>query len=301
MASVFSISGQTLDQWYRWAKQEAIAAEIPASEVDWLLQTVTPLDSLSLRLGLFKERSQIPLQYPLSKLTELWQRRVKQRVPLQYLVGITPWRRFSLKVSPDVLIPRPETELIIDFAVEAAKQSPNPDLMFGHWLDLGTGSGAIALGLGDSFPQATIHAVDTSSKALTIAQENAIQAGFSHRINFYQGSWWTPLEQLKGQVSAMVSNPPCIPTSLLSELQPEVQEHEPILALNGGNDGLEAIRYLIDTSPDYLVSGGIFLMEMMAGQGETVRQLLETSGHYQSIQTLPDLAGIGRFALAYRS
>ncbi|EHJ13379.1 Methylase of polypeptide chain release factors, partial [Crocosphaera watsonii WH 0003] len=106
MASVFSISGQTLDQWYRWAKQEAIAAEIPASEVDWLLQTVTPLDSLSLRLGLFKERSQIPLQYPLSKLTELWQRRVKQRVPLQYLVGITPWRRFSLKVSPDVLIPR---------------------------------------------------------------------------------------------------------------------------------------------------------------------------------------------------
>ncbi len=299
MTPVFSISGQALDQWYHWAKQEAIAAKISPSEVDWLLQTITPLDSLSLRLGLFKERSQIPLPYPMTELTQLWQRRVKQRVPLQYLVGVTPWRRFSLKVSPDVLIPRPETELIIDFAVEAAKQSPNPDLMFGHWVDLGTGSGAIALGLADSFPQATIHAVDSSSKALTIAQENAVKEGFSSRINFYQGSWWTPLQQLKGQVSAMVSNPPYIPTSLLSQLQPEVKEHEPILALDGGNDGLDAINYLIHTSPDYLVPGGIFLVEMMAGQGETVKHLLEASGHYQAIDILPDLAGIGRFALAY--
>ncbi|MGK7881434.1 MAG: peptide chain release factor N(5)-glutamine methyltransferase [Crocosphaera sp.] len=300
MASVFSVSGLELAQWYHWAKQEAIAAEISPSEVDWLLQAVTSLDSLSLRLGLFKERSQIPLKYSLSELTQLWQRRVKQRVPLQYLVGITPWRRFSLKVSPDVLIPRPETELIIDFAVHAAKQSPNPDLIFGHWVDLGTGSGAIGLGLGDSFPEATIHAVDTSSKALTIAQENALKEGFSSRINFYQGSWWSPLQQLKGQVSAMVSNPPYIPTGLLSQLQPEVKEHEPILALDGGNEGLEAINHLIDTSPDYLVSGGIFLVEMMAGQGEQVKRLLEASGHYQSIQILPDLAGIGRFALAYR-
>ncbi|MDJ0599177.1 MAG: peptide chain release factor N(5)-glutamine methyltransferase [Crocosphaera sp.] len=297
---MFPISGQQLDQWYDWAKREAIAADISPSEVDWLLQAMTPLDSLSLRLGLFKERSQIPLNSPLSDLTQLWQRRVKQRVPLQYLVGTTPWRRFSLKVSPDVLIPRPETELIIDFAVNAAKKSPNPDLGLGHWVDLGTGSGAIALGLADSFPQGTIHAVDTSTKALTIAQENAINEGFSSQIHFYQGSWWTPLEHLKGQVSAMVSNPPYIPTSLLSQLQPEVKEHEPMLALDGGNDGLDAINYLIDTSPDYLISGGIFLVEMMAGQGKKVKQLLEDSGYYQAIEILPDLAGIGRFALAYR-
>ncbi len=300
MASVFPISGPALDQWCHWAKQEAIAAEISPSEVDWFVQRMTPLDGLSLRLGLFKERSQIPLKYPLSELTQLWQCRVQQRVPLQYLVGVTSWRKFSLKVSPDVLIPRPETELIIDFAVNAAKESPNPNLVFGHWVDLGTGSGAIALGLADSFPQATIHAVDTSIKALTIAQENALKEGFSSRINFYQGSWWSPLQQLKGQVSAMVSNPPYIPTSLLSQLQPEVKEHEPMLALDGGKDGLEAINYLINSSPDYLISGGIFLVEMMAGQGEKVRQLLEASGYYHAIYILPDLAGIGRFALAYR-
>ncbi len=297
---MFPISGPTLAQWYHWAKQEAIAADISPSEVDWLLLAISPLDSLSLRLGLFKERSQIPLPYPLSELTQLWQLRLKQKVPLQYLVGVTPWRRFSLKVSPDVLIPRPETELIIDFAVEAAKQNPHPNLLSGHWVDLGTGSGAIALGLADSFPDATIHAVDTSIQALAIAQENAINEGFSARINFYQGSWWTPLEALKEQVSAMVSNPPYIPTALLSQLQPEVKEHEPILALDGGNDGLAAIKYLIHTSPDYLVSGGIFLVEMMAGQGETVKNLLQTSSQYQGVQILPDLAGIGRFALAYR-
>ncbi len=166
-------------------------------------------------------------------------------------------------------------------------------------MDLGTGSGAISLGLADSFTQATIHAVDTSSKALTVATENAINEGFSSQIEFYQGSWWTPLQHLKGQVCGMVSNPPYIPTSLLSQLQPEVKDHEPILALDGGNDGLEAITYLINTSPDYLVSGGIFLVEMMAGQGEEVRQLLEASGCYQAIEILPDLGGIGRFALAY--
>ncbi|MDJ0844265.1 peptide chain release factor N(5)-glutamine methyltransferase [Crocosphaera sp.] len=299
MASVFPISGQELAQWYHWAKQEAIAAHISPSEVDWLLQAVSPLDGLSLRLGLFKERSPIPLKYPLWELSQLWQRRVKQKVPLQYLVGVTPWRHFSLKVSPDVLIPRPETELMIDFVVEAAKNSPNPDLLSGHWVDLGTGSGAIALGLADSFPQATIHAVDTSSKALAIAQENAIHERLSAKIHFYQGSWWTPLDPLKGQVSGMVSNPPYIPTSLLSQLQPEVKEHEPILALDGGDDGLDAITYLIKTSPDYLVSGGIFLVEMMAGQGEDVKQLLEASGCYQGIEILPDLAGIGRFVVAY--
>ncbi|WP_107667672.1 peptide chain release factor N(5)-glutamine methyltransferase [Cyanothece sp. BG0011] len=300
MAFRFTISGPELEQWYDWAKQEGMSAQISPSELDWLIMAMTPLDSLSLRLGLFKERSQIPINCPLSELTQLWQRRVKQRVPLQYLVGVTPWRRFSLKVSPDVLIPRPETELIIDFALKAAQHSPNPHLSSGHWVDSGTGSGAIALGLADSFPQATIHAVDTSMEALTIAQENAIKEGFSSQINFYQGSWWTPLEHLKGQVSAMVSNPPYIPTSLLSQLQPEVKEHEPILALDGGNDGLESINYLINTSPHYLISGGIFLVEMMAGQGEKVAKLLQESSHYQDIGILPDLAGIGRFALAYR-
>ncbi len=98
----------------------------------------------------------------------------------------------------------------------------------------------------------------------------------------------------------MVSNPPYIPTSLFSQLQPEVVKHEPHLALDGGIDGLEHIRYLIETAPDYLMSGGIWLIEMMTGQAEQVEAMLQKQGSYRNIKIFADLAGIDRFALAYR-
>ncbi|ACK66914.1 modification methylase, HemK family [Rippkaea orientalis PCC 8801] len=296
---IVNVSGQELAKWRNWAKTEAVNYHVPSQEVDWLLQDVAQLDALSLRLESFKGRSPIPLKFSLSDLTQLWENRLKDRVPVQYLVGVTPWRNFSLKVSPSVLIPRPETELIIDFAVKAVKDSPRNDLALGHWVDLGTGSGAIACGLAQAFPKAIIHAVDSSEAALAIAQENANNLGFSSRINFYQGSWWTPLESLKGKISGVLSNPPYIPTKMLSALAPEVRDHEPYLALDGGEDGLDSLRYLINSSPDYLYSGGIWLVEMMAGQGEKVAQLLTDSTAYKDIKILSDLAGIDRFALAY--
>ena len=142
--------------------------------------------------------------------------------------------------------------------------------------------------------------MDISAEALAIARENAANLGLSSKIHFYHGSWWTPLTHLKGQVSGMISNPPYIPTAMLSQLQPEVRCHEPSLALDGGTDGLEKIRYLVDTAPDYLVSGGVWLIEMMAGQGDAIQSLLQTSPHYHGIQIFSDLAGIQRFTLAYR-
>jgi release factor glutamine methyltransferase len=166
---------------------------------------------------------------------------------------------------------------------------------------LGTGSGAIALGLADVFPAATIHGVDYSAAALAIAQQNAQKLGFAQRIQFYQGSWWEPLNALKGQLSGMVANPPYIPSSLVQQLQPEVRRHEPLLALDGGPDGLNYIRQLIETSSAYLRPGGVWLIEMMAGQADTVTQMLQQQGSYCQIQIVSDLAGIDRFALAYRS
>ncbi|MEQ8975929.1 MAG: peptide chain release factor N(5)-glutamine methyltransferase [Coleofasciculus sp. C1-SOL-03] len=294
------VSGQDLWLWREDARRLALKAGIPVAEVDWLLQEVAGLDPLSLRLESFKARSHIELRYPLSVLTQLWQRRLCDRLPVQYLVGITPWRRFSLNVSPAVLIPRPETEYLIDLAVSAAGQSATPQLDAGQWADLGTGSGAIALGLAEAFPDATIHAVDYSRDALAIAQLNAQQLGFESRIQFYQGSWFSPLAALKGQLSGIVSNPPYIPKDELKRLQPEVRDHEPLMALDGGIDGLDCIRHLINTSPDYLCPGGVWMIEMMAGQGNTVAQLLHQQGRYCQIQIIPDLAGIDRFALAYR-
>ncbi len=295
------VSGLSLWQWRQEARKSAADADVPVAEVDWLLAEVAGLDLLALRLESFKERSHIELRYPLPVLSQLWHQRIHNRLPVQYLVGVTPWRHFSLTVSPAVLIPRPETEYLIDLAVNAVKNSPTPQLELGHWADLGTGSGAIALGLADVFPSAKVHAVDCSADAIAIAQLNAQQLGFVERIQFYQGSWWEPLNAFKGQLSGMVSNPPYIPSSWVPELQPEVRYHEPHLALDGGSDGLGCIRHLIETSPDYLRPGGIWLIEMMAGQADTVVQLLHQQGSYDHIQVVSDLAGIDRFAFAYRS
>ncbi|MHC5939055.1 peptide chain release factor N(5)-glutamine methyltransferase [Nostoc sp.] len=288
------VSGLQLWQWRNAAIKGAIASDVPPTEVDWLLLEVAGLDRLALRLESFKNWPQIQLQLPLEELDQLWHRRLNDRLPVQYIAGVTPWRHFQIAVSSAVLIPRPETESLIDLAADASNTS-------GHWADLGTGSGAIALGLADVLPKATIHAVDYSLEALAIAQGNADNLGFADRITFYQGSWWEPLALLKGQFSGMVSNPPYIPTNTLPTLQPEVVNHEPHLALDGGADGLDCIRHLIEISPSYLQPGGVWLIEMMAGQADAVRELLQNQGSYCKIQIHADLAGIERFALAYKS
>jgi len=323
------VSGLELWQWVNQAKTEALASDIPNSELDWLLQELAGLDKLALRLESFKDLPKIELKLSLPELDRLWRRRLQERVPVQYLTGVAHWRNFSLKVTPAVLIPRPETELLIDLAVDAVKSRleaeninqkstpPNPPLLRGgedlnfselrggefaksDWVDLGTGSGAIAIGLASELTNATVYAVDCSWEALAVARQNAENLGFGSRVNFYQGLWWEPLEFLKGKVSGMVSNPPYIPSSTVLTLQPEVLKHEPHLALDGGFDGLDCIRHLVETAPDYLESGGVWLVEMMAGQAEQVAQMLQSHGSYGEVQIFSDLAGIDRFALAYR-
>lgn len=290
-----SISGQELSQWRQQAIADLAQAQLSPKEVDIFLQAVTDLDTLSLRLQSFREREKIPLSYSWSEITKRWQKRLQARVPLQYLLESVVWRNFTLKVSPEVLIPRPETELLIDIVGETVRGDDG-----GIWVDLGTGSGAIAIGLASILTKAEIYAIDYSQTALAIAKENIIKTGFADRIILKQGSWWTPLEKWKGQISGMLSNPPYIPSAEILDLQIEVREHEPRLALDGGEDGLTALRYLVATAPDYLRSGGLWLVEMRAGQGEKVAQMLENQGNYRQIQIINDLAGFDRFVLAER-
>lgn len=291
------ISGIELWQWRNQAQAASIEANIPPTELDWLLREIAGLDRLSLRLESFKNQSEIQLFIPFSELCQLWHRRLKEKVPVQYLIGYTHWRNFCLTVSSAVLIPRPETEEIIDIAKAAISDFSQQQ---GSWADLGTGSGAIAIGLADVLTKATIYAVDYSQEALTIAKTNAAKLGFAERIKFYQGSWFEPLGELQGKLTAIVSNPPYIPNSIVPNLQPEVALHEPHLALAAGEDGLDCIRHLIKTAPQYLQPGGILLMEMMEGQAKTVAELLHIQGNYEQVSILKDLAGIERFALAYK-
>lgn len=294
-----TISGLELWQWRNQARQAAIAADIPVTEIDWLLQKITGIDHTALQLESFKNQAEILLSSEISDFSNLWQRRLNERVPIEYLLGIAQWRKFSLHVSPDVLIPRPETEGLIDMAIAAVEKGSH-GLVEGHWADLGTGCGAIAIALADAFPRIIVHAVDYDAAALSVAQANAERYGMSERIRFYQGSWFEPLLQFKGKFSGMIANPPYVPNALASQMQPEVA-HEPQLAVYGsGEDGLDHIRHLITFAPDYLLPGGVWLLEMMVGQAEAVGYLLEKQGNYRDIQIHSDYAGRNRLALAYR-
>jgi release factor glutamine methyltransferase len=296
--------GIALWQWRTQALQrirqqpQEIQVNLQA-ELDILIQHFSELDRLALRLETYKTQPQINLTQPLEYLEQLWQRRLNEQVPLQYLLEKAYWRGLRLKVSPAVLIPRPETEEIIELAIAASQNFSNltqPQ----HWADLGSGSGAIAIGLALAMPEIMVHAVDTSSAALEVATENVQTQGLANRIKLYQGSWLGPLFHLRGQLSGIVSNPPYIPTALIAQLQPEVRQHEPQLALDGGEDGLDAIRQIIATAPDYLHSGGVLLMELMQGQSKQVEALLAEQGSYIQIQSYVDLSGTQRFVLSCR-
>ncbi|MEY2984641.1 MAG: protoporphyrinogen oxidase [Cyanobacteriota bacterium] len=291
---MFNVSGREFADWFAQAQQQAIAAGIDRAELIWLLKAWTDLDRLGLQLGDYQQRERVHLVKPWEAIKSAWERRVVERCPVQYLVGQVSWRNFQLKVTPAVLIPRPETELIIDILQSQGYASHTT----GHWVDLGTGSGAIALGLADLFPHATIHAVDQSRDALAIAQENARLNDFDDRLNFYQGHWWDPLTALQGNIAGMVSNPPYISQPELARLQPEVIDHEPLSALAGGEDGLDSVRQIIRRSPLYLQKGGLWLVELMAGQASMVADLLDQQGNYQTISIHKDLAGIDRFVAA---
>lgn len=276
--------------WYEHSRQQAFSYNIPVAELDWLITRVTSLDKLALRLKQLSAVQVLLLTSQLEYLQKLWQQRQNECVPVQYLAGTTTWRNLELSVSPAVLIPRPETELLIDLVAEINQS--------GIWVDLGTGSGAIALGLAQALPISSIHAVDCSSAALEIAKVNAKQCGLSDRIQFHLGSWFEPLTAVQHQITGMVSNPPYIPTAEIARLEPHVAKHEPHLALDGGADGLDVIRHLINTAPQYLISGGHWLVELMIGQAELVQTLLQAHGNYHHIQIHRDCYGINRFVSA---
>ncbi|MEM1427795.1 MAG: methyltransferase domain-containing protein, partial [Cyanobacteria bacterium P01_H01_bin.130] len=168
-----AISGADLGQWYRWGQEQGQHHGVPQRELDWFIEAVTDVDRLAVRLGTLGDRPLIQSQFDLATLTQCWEQRCRDRTPVQYLAGHTPWRRFILRVSPAVLIPRPETELLVDLIAQKLHEevgpldSPDAPLTIA---DLGTGSGAIALALATLLPpSAQIYGVDCSADAIAIA------------------------------------------------------------------------------------------------------------------------------------
>ena len=215
------------------------------------------------------------------------------REPLQHLIGLQEFWGLAFNVGRDVFIPRPETELLIEAALASQEiwlKQASPIVA-----DIGTGSGCLAVALAKELPQAQIYATDLSSEALVTAEENAKAHGVSRRIRFLAGDLYEPLKRqgLAGQIDLIVSNPPYIPRASLAQLQPEVRDYEPRMALDGGLDGLSVYRRLLAEAPALLAPRGVMILELGHGQADEVRALA-TRSRFMIHRTVRDGTGIPR-------
>ena len=280
-------------EWRAQALRAARAAGIPAEEVEILLKERLGWGPLERLLG----RAPAGAGELLEEVEALWQQRVEKRVPLQYLLGKVEWAGLSLRVTPAVLIPRPETELLVEQASLWLQANPLPPASC--LADLGTGSGAIAIALAQRHPQLQLLAVDSSPQALAVAADNVAAYHLQERVQLLLGSWFVPLDPWRGRLRGLVSNPPYIPTGELASLMPEVRLHEPQQALDGGEDGLAHLRLLIQAAPDYLAPNSFWAVEVMRGQAPWVAEQLRERDCYRQIQVHRDLAGIERVVSAH--
>lgn len=207
--------------------------------------------------------------------------------PVAYLTGVREFWSIPLAVSPDVLIPRPETELLIECVLASCRPAVSPLRI----LDLGTGSGALAIALARELPAADVVAVDVSPAAAAVAAANAQRAGVAERVAVVVGSWTSPLDAA-ARFDVIVSNPPYVPTAEMATLAAEVRA-EPTLALDGGADGLAAYRALVPEAMARLAPGGRVLVEVGAGQAEAVAAILVAAG-LEGVAWHADLAGVPR-------
>ena len=221
---------------------------------------------------------------------------VRRRVsgePLQYISGHQEFWSFDFKVDPQVLIPRPETELLVEQALSILVSTP-----FGKVplvLELGTGSGAIAISLAKEVKEIFIVATDISREALGLARENALRADVERKIGFVNGDLFNALQsgKEKGPFDLIVSNPPYVTRSEIGSLAKEVRS-EPRIALDGGEDGLDFYRRIISQAPSHLQAEGWLLLELGQGQGARVSALIEEKGGFSKPQIFSDLSGIER-------
>lgn len=220
----------------------------------------------------------------LARFDELVARRAR-REPVAYLTGVKAFFGLDFLVNRHVLIPRPETELLVETALHIAGASPV------SIADVGTGSGCIAVSLAKNLPQAHLYAIDASALALDVARENAARHGVLASITFLQGNL---LEPLPRPVDMIASNPPYISRGELEAALPEVSRYEPYLALNGGEDGLEAIRQLLAQARGRLKSGAAMLVEIGSSQGPAAGQLARQFFPSATIEIKQDLAGLDR-------
>ena len=231
-----------------------------------------------------------PLTEPeLEKIRPLVKRR-SNREPLQYIIGETDFSGLKLKVDRRALIPRPETEYLIELVAGRLAAPP------ASILDLGTGTGAIALVLATKYPAATVTAVEKSAVALALARENAEALGLAARVSFIESDWFAALPA-EGRYELIVANPPYLSDSEVREAQPEVKDYEPLSALAAGEDGVADLERIFRETPRHLAPGGLLACETGITHHARLQNLAAASG-YTRTESLRDLSGRERYLLA---
>jgi release factor glutamine methyltransferase len=275
---------KTIEPWtilkiLKWTKEYLAGKGVENArlEAEWLLCAALGLD----RIGLYINFEKPLLPVELAAFRAMVSRRAK-REPLQYILGNQEFMGLEFRVTPAVLIPRHDTETLVQEAVNRAAGAKRV-------LDIGAGSGCIAVILAKLLPDTEVAAVDSSDSALAVARENAELNGLN--VSFVSGSLFEPF---RGECfDLIVSNPPYIPTADLAGLQPEVRDFEPKGALDGGTDGLDFYRLIVPAAPEHLAPGGWLMVEVGIDQSAAVQGLFAAAG-FDEIFTTKDPGGIER-------
>ena len=246
------------------------------------------------RLDLYLQHDRPLDKNELSEFKVLIKKRVENQ-PLAYIIGKKGFYESDFQVTNDVLIPRPDTETIVDQALKILNQNSKPSKI----LELGTGSGAIIISLAKEIPDNTYFANDISLAAIKIAKINAKKI-VNRSITFCCDRWFSSLKA-DTQFDLIISNPPYIPSMNITELAPEIRNYEPMLALDGGKDGFDCFRAILKKAYNYLVPGGVILLEMGLDQKEGLINIINKYSQYESVKFIKDLAGHDRVALAKKT
>ena len=266
------------------AALEAGGIETARPEAEWLLAGILGVERFALSLDPARRLSTPTV----TRYLALIERRAA-REPLQYLLGWEDFHGLRLAVTPDVLVPRPETESLVEWAVEVLRGRPDPVVA-----DLGTGSGAIACAIARALPAAEVLAVEISVGALAVASRNVRELALASRVRLLAGDLFAPLGSIPASLDLVVANPPYLPSAVIPSLPPEVSRHEPRAALDGGPDGMAVIRRIVAGAPTVLKPGGWLLMEIGEEQAGPLASLMAAEG-FSGIRARRDLNGVERY------